>query len=93
MTIRTKRKEDQLTLTITGKINASTVPILKMELISLQGLTLLALDFSGVTALDKPGLNFLKDLRQQLPPETRMEIAGSEKAVKKTLEQEGFPLV
>lgn len=91
MTIEKTVSGSELTLTLTGRLDTTTAPLLEAELKrSIEGVTSLVLDFSALEYLSSAGLRVLLAAQKVMNKQGRMVIRNVNETIAEIFEITGF---
>ena len=91
MTINKNLDGSTLTLKVEGRLDTTTAPQLEGEVrSSLNGVTELSMDFSGLEYISSAGLRVLLSAQKVMNKQGKMVIRGANEIVKEVFEVTGF---
>lgn len=91
MTITKKIEGSSLTIAVEGRLDTVTSPELEAELsASLDGVTDLTLDFSGLEYISSAGLRVLLATQKKMNAQGSMKVCGVNETVGEVFEVTGF---
>lgn len=91
MTIEKKLNGTELTITLTGRLDTATAPLLESELKpSLEGIKNLALDFSGLIYLSSAGLRVLLAAQKTMNKQGSMVVRNVNETISEIFDVTGF---
>ena len=91
MEIKKSQSGEELTLEITGRLDASTAPQLERELnASLTGVKNLVLNFAQLEYIASAGLRVLLVAQKRMNKQGKMSITNVSEEVKEVLDMTGF---
>ena len=91
MTIEKTVSGSELTLTLTGRLDTTTAPLLEAELKrSIEGVTSLVLDFSALEYLSSAGLRVLLAAQKVMNKHGKMVIGHVNETIAEIFEITGF---
>ena len=91
MTINKNLDGSTLTLKVEGRLDTTTAPQLEGEVrSSLNGVTELIMDFSGLEYISSAGLRVLLSAQKVMNKQGKMVIRGANEIVKEVFEVTGF---
>ena len=91
MTINKKLDGSTLNLAVEGRLDTTTAPQLEGEVrSSLNGVTELVMDFSGLEYISSAGLRVLLSAQKVMNKQGKMVIRGANEVVKEVFEVTGF---
>ena len=91
MTITTNRKDEQLTLSLEGRLDTTTAPQLEAELDrSLPGTAALKLDFGALEYISSAGLRVLLMAQKVMNRQGSMVVCNVNDTVREVFEITGF---
>lgn len=91
MTIRKDRNGDALTLAVEGRLDTTTAPDLEAELKgSIDGVSALTLDFSGLDYISSAGLRVLLSAQKVMARQGSMKVTNVNELVMEVFDVTGF---
>lgn len=91
MTISKKEQGTELEIALSGRLDTTTAPQLEAELKrSLDGVTILTMDFSGLDYLSSAGLRVLLAAQKTMNKQGRMVIRHVNETIMEVFEITGF---
>ena len=91
MTIEKKLNADELTITLTGRLDTTTATELEAELkASLPGVKSLALDFAGLVYLSSAGLRVLLAAQKIMNKQGKMVLRNVNETISEIFDVTGF---
>lgn len=91
MTIEKNLNGTELTITLTGRLDTATAPLLESELKpSLEGIKNLALDFSGLIYLSSAGLRVLLAAQKTMNKQGSMVVRNVNETISEIFDVTGF---
>ena len=91
MKVDKQRTDNQLEVAVTGRIDTTTAPQLEEEVkASIEGVTDLKIDFSGVEYISSAGLRVLLSCQKIMNSQGSMVMTGVRESVMEIFEVTGF---
>ena len=90
MTIEKNLNGTELTLTIVGRLDTTTAPILEQEVKELGGVTKLVLDFANLEYISSAGLRILLGAQKTMNKQGEMIIKNVNDTISEVFEVTGF---
>ena len=90
MTIEKNLNGTELTLTIVGRLDTTTAPILEQEVKELGGVTKLVLDFVNLEYISSAGLRILLGAQKTMNKQGEMIIKNVNDTISEVFEVTGF---
>lgn len=90
MTITRTAEGGALTLALAGRLDTATAPQLEAELASLDGVTVLTLDFSALEYLSSAGLRVLLSAHKRMSRQGRMTVRNINETIREVFALTGF---
>ncbi len=90
MTIEKIINENELTVTLTGRLDTATAPQLETELKDLSGVEKLVLDFAALEYLSSAGLRVLLAAQKVMNKQGKMIIRNVNETIAEIFEVTGF---
>ncbi len=90
MTIEKIINENELTVTLTGRLDTATAPQLEAELKDLSGVEKLVLDFAALEYLSSAGLRVLLAAQKVMNKQGKMIIRNVNETIAEIFEVTGF---
>ncbi len=90
MTIEKNINENELTVTLTGRLDTATAPQLETELKDLSGVEKLVLDFAALEYLSSAGLRVLLAAQKVMNKQGKMIIRNVNETIAEIFEVTGF---
>jgi len=91
MTIEKTLQENELTLTLRGRLDTTNAPLLETELKqSIAGVQTLIFDFAGIEYISSAGLRVLLAAQKVMNKQGRMTVRNVNDAVNEVFEITGF---
>ena len=91
MVINQTRENDQLTVTVSGRLDTTTAPQLEAEMKdALDDVKELVIDFSDLDYISSAGLRILLAIQKKMNKQGSMLVKGSNETIKEIFEVTGF---
>ena len=91
MVINQTRENDQLTVTVSGRLDTTTAPQLEAEMKdALDDVKGLVIDFSNLDYISSAGLRILLAIQKKMNKQGSMLVKGSNETIKEIFEVTGF---
>ncbi len=91
MTIAKEKNNDELLITLTGRLDTTTAPELNDELqSSIEGVTFLKFDFNSLEYISSAGLRVLLTAQKIMNKQGKMVITGLNETISEIFEITGF---
>ena len=90
MHIEKQRNQNKLTLTLEGRLDTSTVPMLEAELSTMDGVTELVLDFAKLEYISSAGLRVLLATQKVMNKQGSMVIKNVNEVIMDIFQITGF---